>query len=196
MRENDRIVTLYTFSHGRIDVVFKSVRLSKGKLKALSEVFSWGDCRFFIKNEGGIPICTGGEILSVFPRIRADIKKMFLAFHFCEIMARLTPSNQPSGEKYDLMLSALKYLEANNEFSAWMRPAFILRFMEIAGFGFENTAVGVDTEIWRILHKGGWEEVNSLKSNVSVLNYTEDIIKKFVGDHLNYKLKTEEFLHL
>ncbi|MCG2724835.1 MAG: DNA repair protein RecO [Elusimicrobia bacterium] len=194
LRENDRIATVYTRLHGKLDIVFKSVRVSKGKLKALSEVFVWGDYRLFLKNERNIPICTGGEILSVFPSIRADIKKMFLVFYFCEIISRLTPFNQPNEEKYSLLLSALKDLESNKKISVWMRPAFALRFMELAGSGFEKTAVGIDSRIWKVLHIGTWQEVNSLKTNDLARNYIDELIRKFMGDHLNYKLRTEEFL--
>ncbi len=194
LRENDRIVTIYTRFHGKLDIVFKSVRVSKGKLKALSELFVWGDYRLFLKKEGNIPICTGGEILSVFPSVRADIKKMFLVYYFCEIISRLTPFNQPNEEKYDLMLSALRDLDAHKEVSVWMRPAFALRFMELAGSGFQETAVGIDSRIWKVLHKGSWREVNSLKMNDLAMNYIDELIRKFMGEHLNYKLKTEEFL--
>ena len=194
LRENDRIVTVYTRFHGKLDIVFKSVRVSKGKLKALSELFVWGDYRLFHKNEQSIPICTGGEILSVFPSIRADIKKMFLVYYFCELMSRLTPSNQPNEEKYNLMLSALRELDSTHKISVWMRPAFTLRFMELAGSGFEETAVGIDSRIWKVIHSGSWAEVNSLDTNDLAMNYIDELIRKYMGDHLNYKLKTEEFL--
>ncbi len=192
--ENDRIVTVYTRLHGKLDIVFKSVRVPKAKLKGLSEIIVWGDYRLFHKNERSIPICTGGEILSVFPSIRSDIKKMFLVYYFCEIMFRLTPANQPNEEKYNLMLSVLKELDSNRKVSVWMRSAFVLRFMELSGSGFEETAVGIDIRIWKILHSGSWAEVNALERNDLAMNYTNELIQKFMGDHLNYKLKTEEFL--
>ena len=92
------------------------------------------------------------------------------------------------------MISALKELDSNQKVSIWMRPAFALRFMELAGSGFEETAVGIDSRIWKVLHKGTWREVASLEKNDLAMNYIDELIRKFMGDHLNYKLKTEEFL--
>ena len=117
LRENDRIVTVFTKDRGKFEVNFKSVRLAKGKLRALSEPVSWGDYRFYLKSGSNFPVCTGGSSLSVFPRIRLDTEKLFTALYFCEVVNKLTPAHQPSPEKYELLLGALRDLDSVDSYA-------------------------------------------------------------------------------
>ncbi|MFA7008334.1 MAG: DNA repair protein RecO, partial [Elusimicrobiales bacterium] len=116
LRENDRIVTVFTRDRGKLEVNFKSVRLPKAKLRALSEPVTWGDYRFYLKNGSNFPVCTGGSSLSVFPRIRLDTRKLFTALYFCEVVNKLTPAHQPSPEKYELLLGALQDLDRDDPY--------------------------------------------------------------------------------
>jgi len=118
LRENDRIVTVFTRENGKLEIAFKSVRLAKGKLRALSEPVSRGDYRVFMKSGSSLPVCTGGQTLSVFPRIRLSADLLFAAFYFCEVVNKITPLHQPSPEKYDLLLGALEHLE-NGQYGAF-----------------------------------------------------------------------------
>ncbi|MCX5790960.1 MAG: DNA repair protein RecO [Elusimicrobia bacterium] len=102
LRENDRIVTVFTEAGGKLEVNFKSVRLARGKLRALSEPLSWSDFRFYLKKGSNFPVCTGGRSLSVFAGLRGDLDRLCLGLHYCEIVNRLTPAQQPAPEKYAL----------------------------------------------------------------------------------------------
>lgn len=192
LRENDRIVTVYTEERGKLEVNFKSVRLPKGKLRALSEPVSFGDYRFFLKNGSNFPVCTGGKTLSVFPGIRRDLDRMFTALYFCEAVAKLTPANSPSAAKYELLLGALRELE-DGGCSRWMRYAFALRAMESAGFGLRHTAAGLDAGLWETLHAAPWAEVHALKGRAGDTEYLENLIARFFEEQLGQRLKTAEF---
>ncbi|MBI4802358.1 MAG: DNA repair protein RecO [Elusimicrobia bacterium] len=193
LRENDRIVTVYTKERGKLEVNFKSVRLPKGRLKALSEPVSFGDYRFYLKSGSSFPVCAGGKTLSVFPRIRRDMELMFTALYFCEVVAKLTPANSPSPAKYDLLLGALRELEAGG-CSQWMRHAFALRMMESAGFGLKHTAAGLDSGLWETLHDGSWPQVHALHARDTDINYLENLIERFFEEQLGLRLKTPEFI--
>ncbi|MBU2575081.1 MAG: DNA repair protein RecO [Elusimicrobia bacterium] len=193
LRENDRIVTVYTRERGKLEVNFKSVRLPKGRLKALSEPVSFGDYRFYLKSGSSFPVCTGGKTISVFPRIRRDMDSMFTALYFCEVVAKLTPAHSPSLAKYELLLGALRELEAGG-FSQWMRHAFVLRAMESAGFGLKHTSVGLDSGLWETLHDGPWPQVHALKVSDEAMNYLENLVKRFFEEQLGQRLKTLEFI--
>ncbi|OGS67856.1 MAG: DNA repair protein RecO [Elusimicrobia bacterium RIFOXYB2_FULL_62_6] len=192
LRENDRIVTVYTEERGKLEVNFKSVRLPKGKLKALSEPISFGDYRFFLKNGSNFPVCTGGKTLSVFPGIRRDMDRMVMALYCCEVVSRLTPAHSPSAEKYELLLGALRELDAGG-LSRWMRYAFALRVMECAGFGLRHTASGLDAALWETLHAGAWAEVHALKGRPGDSDYLDNLLARFFEEQIGQRLKTEEF---
>ncbi len=221
LRENDRIVTVFTKDRGKLEVNFKSVRLSKGKLRALSEPVSWGDYRFYLKNGSNFPVCTGGSSLSVFPSIRLNTDSLFTALYFCEVVNKLTPSHQPSPEKYELLLGALQNLDGvpacsfgrGTEYpgaalapigvscepklagiSPWMRRAFTLRALETAGFGFKHSSVGLDSRLWETLHDGTWSDVHALAAQPQAMDYLDNLLKRFFSEQLNQQLKTLEFV--
>ena len=205
LRENDRIVTVFTRGMGKLEVNFKSVRLPKGRLRALSEPVSWGDYRFYLKSGSNFPVCTGGSSLSVFPRIRLDTDKLFTALYFCEVVNKLTPSHQPSPEKYELLLGALQDLDGLDTSAAtsakkarglspWMRRAFTLRALETAGFGFKHSSVGLDSRLWEILHDGSWSEVHALEAQAQSMDYLDNLLRRFFSEQLNQQLKTLEFI--
>lgn len=224
LRENDRIVTIFTRERGKLEVAFKSVRLAKGKLRALSEPVSRGDYRFFMKNDHSLPVCTGGQTMAVFPRIRLSSDLLFTAFYFCEVVSKLTPLHQPSPEKYDLLLGALEHLEnmgcfagpaahapaaeagsgcgeraarkyaADAGLNMWTRRAFTLRALETAGFGFRHTSVGLDTRLWDALHAGTWSEVRALAPEQRALDQLDELLRRFFSEQLDQQLNTLEFV--
>ena len=193
LRENDRIVTVFTRERGKLEINFKSVRRSLGKLKALSEPITWGDYRFYLRSGSNFPVCTGGATLSIFPGLRSGRDRIFMAFHFCEVINKLTPAAQPSAGKYELLLSALQSLDAARP-CAWMRFAFILRAMELAGYGLKETSLGLDSGFWTAIHCGSWPEVAQLPPDRSAENMLEGLIEMFFREQLGVTLNTAQFV--
>ena len=193
LRENDRIVTVFTKAHGKLEVNFKGVRRAAGKLKALSEPATWGDYRFYLRSGSNFPVCTGGESLSVFPGLRGGRDTIFMALHFCEVVNKLTPSSQPNPDKYELLLSALRALDAAPP-SPWMRFAFVLRVMELAGYGLRETSLGLDSRFWEVMHGGSWAEVAALTDDSAAESMLDGLIYKFFSEHLGVSLNTAQFV--
>ena len=193
LRESDRIVTVFTLEHGKLEVNFKGVRLAKGKLRALSEAVTSGDYRFFLKKGSNFPVCTGGQTLNVFGNIRKDLESLYLAQHYCEVVNKLTPAQSPSPEKYELLLSALVDLDACGP-AFWLRRAFTLRVLEYAGFGFRETAAGPEAEFWETLHAAEWLAVRGLKEDRSAADFIDGLLNRFFGEHLGIELRTLPFV--
>ena len=193
LRESDRIVTVFTLEHGKLEVNFKGVRLARGKLRALSEAVTWGDYRFFLKKGSNFPVCTGGRSLSVFGGIRKDAERLYLAMHYCEVVNKITPAQSPSPEKYGLLLGALRDLDAYGP-AFWLRRAFTLRALELAGFGFRETAAGPEAEFWETLHGGDWLAVRALKEDQAAADFIDGLLTRFFGEHLGIELRTLQFV--
>ncbi|MCM2266387.1 MAG: DNA repair protein RecO [Elusimicrobiales bacterium] len=193
LRENDRIVTVFTLEHGKLEVNFKSVRLAKGKLRALSEALTWGDYRFFLKKGSNFPVCTGGRTLSAFGAIRRDLESLYLAMHYCEVVNKLTPAQSPSPEKYGLLLGALYDLDQHGD-AFWLRRAFTLRALDLAGFGFRETAAGPDAELWDALHAGSWKAVRGLKADPAAGEFVDGLCRRVFAESLGVDLRTLPFV--
>jgi DNA repair protein RecO (recombination protein O) len=193
LRENDRIVTVFTLEHGKLEVNFKSVRLAKGKLRALSEALTWGDYRFFLKKGSNFPVCTGGRTLSAFAGLRTDLESLYLAMHYCEVVNKLTPAQSPSPEKYGLLLGALHDLDGRGA-AFWLRRAFTLRALELAGFGFRETAAGPESALWDVLHDGSWAEVRALKEDASAAKLVDGLFARVFAESIGVDLRTLPFV--
>lgn len=189
-READRIVSVYTYEHGRLNARLPGVSRPAGKLKALCEPLTWADLRIYVKRGGVIGTVTGGKIDSVFPQIRQDLKRLMLAFHFCELMLRLTPLHQPSPEKFSLLLSALTELEQGS-FSPAMAPAFTLRLMMLAGFGLDHPVLQISPVFWQRMHEDKFSNlVFEDPEDLLSLAKCNSVVHRFLDRYLTYPLHT------
>lgn len=152
INEADRLVTIFTKDRGRIEVNFKSVRKSDAKLRGISELFTYGDYRFYSKKHGSVPLCVGGSIISSHPQIRDSFEKLIILSFLSDAVIALTPLYQKSEEKFNLLISALDYLCEKKFVSKWFVPVFIMNLLEYYGTGFKNTNLGYDSEFWSLVH--------------------------------------------
>lgn len=189
-READRMVSLYTREHGRLNARLPGVLRAAGKLKAVSEPFACADYRFYVRRGGTVATITGGKINSIFPHIRQDLKRTTLAMHFCELIQRLTPLHQPSEAKYELLLAALTELELG-EINSAFAAAFTLRLMTLAGFGLERPVLKISAEFWRRMHEA---ELSSLvfsePEDLLALSKCNSVCRRFLNQYLTFPLNT------
>ena len=189
-READRMVSLYTREHGRLNARLPGVLRAAGKLKAVSEPFACADYRFYVRRGGTVATITGGKINSIFPHIRQDLKCTTLAMHFCELIQRLTPLHQPSEAKYELLLAALTELELG-EINSAFAAAFTLRLMTLAGFGLERPVLKISAEFWRRMHE---DELSSLvfsePEDLLALSKCNSVCRRFLNQYLTFPLNT------
>ncbi len=189
-READRIVSLYTRQHGRINVRLPGVARPTGKLKALSEPFVYGDYRIYVRRGGTVGTVTGGKIHQVFCEVRRHLKRTTLAMHFCELFQRLTPLHQPSEAKFELLLSSLtelEYGEPNPAFAA----AFTLRLMTLAGFGLDKPVLKIPAEFWRRMHEDKLSSlVFSSPEEMLSLAKCNSVCRRFLNQYLSFPLQT------
>ncbi|MCX7905217.1 MAG: DNA repair protein RecO [Elusimicrobiales bacterium] len=154
IREVDRVVTIFTKEHGKLDVVFKGVRKPQAKLRCFSELMCHCDFRFYWSKYGGMPLCIGAGIIESYMGIRDNIEKLSNFIFISDIITILTPLNQKSEDKYNLIISALDYLSKTLHVSKWFKIIFVMNFLEYFGVGFKNTQLGYDQYFWEILHNG------------------------------------------
>lgn len=189
-READRMVSLYTREHGRLNARLPGVLRAAGKLKAVSEPFACADYRFYVRRGGTVATITGGKINSIFPHIRQDLKRTTLAMHFCELIQRLTPLHQPSEAKYELLLAALTELELG-EINSAFAAAFTLRLMTLAGFGLERPVLKISAEFWLRMHE---DELSSLvfsePEDLLALSKCNSVCRRFLNQYLTSPLNT------
>jgi DNA repair protein RecO len=150
--EYDRLVTVFTRDNGRIEINFKGVSKSHSKLKALTELFCHCDYRLYQRKYGAISLCIGGTVISSFPSIRNDFRKLMIAQFVSDIMLAITPLNHPLKDKYNFLLNSLRYINNNLEINRWFEIIFMMNILEFYGIGFKETNVGYDRDLWSYIH--------------------------------------------
>jgi len=189
-READRVVSLYTREHGRINARLPGVSRPLGKMKALCEPLTCADYRVYVRRGGVMGTVTGGKIHTVFPQIRGDLKRLQLALHFCELFMRLTPLHQPSEEKFALLFTALHVLEKTGAHSAFA-AAFTLRLMTLAGFGLDHPVLQISAEFWEKMHQADFASLRfSEPEDLLYLAKCNSVCKRFLDHYLTYPLHT------
>ncbi len=189
-READRIISLYTRDHGRINLRLPSVNLAKGKLKAFSEPFTHADFRIYQRGGSALGTVTGGKLYHIFPAIRTDIKRLTVALHCCELMMRLTPLRQPSEGKYQLLLQALTELDLAAPTAAFA-PAFTLRLMAAAGFGLDHPVLKISQEFWQRMHEDAFNNLHFTEpEDLLSLSKCNEVCRRFFNQYLNFPLQT------
>ena len=189
-READRLISLYTLQHGRINLRLPGVNRAKGKLKAFSEPFCCATYRIYARSGSVLGTVTGGKTESIFPHIRQDLKRMNLALHFCELMMRLTPQHQPSPQKYRLLLQALTELEYAAPTPAFA-PAFTLRLMAAAGFGLDHPVLQITPQFWKRMHEDAFSSLQfSTAEELLSVSKCREVCRRFLNQYVAYPLHT------
>ncbi len=194
-RESDRIVSAFSLEHGRISLRFPGVNKSCSKLKALSEPFAYSCARVYMRGSFSVGCVTGGRLETVFPQIRQDYRKMNLAFYFCELMHVLTASYNPNAQKFYLLETSLNEI-ASCEVTSAIAPAFLLRLMQLGGFGLRDMALlDIEPAFWAKMHELPLSALCfEREQDLMNLNKTRYICQKFLAKYLDYPLKTMEEL--
>ncbi|MBQ3667416.1 MAG: DNA repair protein RecO [Elusimicrobiaceae bacterium] len=195
-RESDRVVSIYTREHGRLNARVPGVSRTTGKLKALCEPLTLADLRIYVKRGGVMGTITGGKLHSVFPAIHRDLKRTAAALHCCELMLRLTPLHQVSTPKFELLTQALLSLESHAPTPAFS-AAFTLRLMMLAGFGLDHPVLQISPEFWQRMHEDNFENLTfEDPQDLLYLAKCNSVVRRFLNQYLTYPLQTAKPLGL
>lgn len=129
--EADRIISLYTKSHGRISCLAKGVRRPSSRKRGHVEVFN--QVKFQATNGRGIDVMTEAETIDDFSEIRKSLKKVSLAYYFMEVIGRITHEGERHEDLYFLILENLKKLKKQTKLKE-LRKEFVLDVLIILGF--------------------------------------------------------------
>jgi DNA repair protein RecO (recombination protein O) len=147
--EADKIVTLFTLEHGKIDGIARNAKKSRKRFGGSLEVFA--RIRFLAILKEGLSRLDDAELITVFPHIREDLAKIGHAGYACELVDRLLPEAQPNKRLFRLLVSYLEYIDSTLPI-ADDRRFFEVNLLNILGYRIplENCAqcgVALDPEM-------------------------------------------------
>ncbi len=196
-READKIVGLFTREMGRVTARATSAARSTAKFGALTEPFVESEIALYLVPGQGWGKIVGGQIRSSYPALRTQVDRSTAASWICEVMHRLTPEEQESPDKFDLLSEALTALNSSSHLGM-VRLAFAVRFLAIAGFGMDNRdpwihllqehpkwAHGLQDQPLLELAEESWRD--------PLITAVEHLAGSIVADHLNRPLHVNRF---
>jgi len=196
-READKVVGLFTDACGRMTARATSAARPAAKFAALTEPFVESDLAVYFTPGQGWGKIVGGRLVQSFPALRTHMERSTAASWICEIVHRLTPEEQPSPEKYALLIEALSALETASSFSV-IRLAFAVRFLRFAGFGLDLRDSWTDLQAHRpewaqALQAAPLESLGASRWQDPMVAALERLAGEVVTDHLARPLHVNRF---
>lgn len=129
--ETDRIVTLFTLEHGKLDAVAKGARGARGRLAAASEPGTW--FTGLLARGQSLEVVAQAQVKRVLTAARTDLMRLSYACHLLELTGAGIDSAQPMPDLWKLLRAALLAVETAEQ-PAMLARAFELRALSMMGF--------------------------------------------------------------
>jgi DNA repair protein RecO (recombination protein O) len=143
--EADRILTVYSPTHGKLRVIAKGTRRPTSKLLPHLEYFT--RVRLMLAKGRELDVVTGAETLDRYLPLRDQLGAYAHASHVVELVLRFTEDRQENPAIYDLLVGSLRLFADGVDPFAVARH-FEMAFLTLVGFKPElYRCVGCQTEI-------------------------------------------------
>jgi DNA repair protein RecO (recombination protein O) len=134
LREADRIIHLYTATHGRVGAVVKGVRRTKSRFGGRLEPFFRVRLVLY-EGRGDLDTVTQAEAIEWYPRLRSRGASLSAAGAACETVHRLFGEQDANPAAYNLLCHELRVLDADADAAGTANLlAFRLKLLLAAGF--------------------------------------------------------------
>ena len=130
--EADRIVTVYTQTHGRLRGVAKGARKTKSRFGGRLDAFTHVDLQLY-KGRSDLEVITQADILSRPRRIRSDYPAFCAASAMADAIDRTTPERERNVRAFLLLRSAIQALEDGASDPPLLAYAFLAKLASMSG---------------------------------------------------------------
>lgn len=130
--EKDKILTLFTDTHGIIGVYASGSRVVKSKLLAAADLFCYADYELSVK--GDRYSVREAELIESFYGLRTDIERMALGNYITDVVRTVGTENQADVPFLRLTLNTLYAISAGKYPLDKIKAAFEIRAAAILGF--------------------------------------------------------------
>ena len=131
-RENDRMLTLFSPTLGRIDALCRGCRRQKSPLMAASELFCSGEYVLYQARERTTVISC--QIADSYYPLRADYERLSHGVYALELCGAAVQPAQENERLFLLLLRALAYLSYDTVAPRRVTAVFLMGMMSLLGF--------------------------------------------------------------
>jgi DNA repair protein RecO (recombination protein O) len=127
----DKIVTLYTATAGKVDVVAKGVRRTRSRLAGHLEPLTHAS--FQLARGKSLDIVTQVQTIDPYPSIRDDLERLSRGLYACELLDRFTELREPHLDLYHLLLHTLQRIATRDDYDTAVR-FYEMTLLEVLGY--------------------------------------------------------------
>ena len=131
-RDYDRMVTLFSPEHGRIDAIARGCRRPKSALVSAAEVFCAG--QYTLNMSGDRQSITQCEIKDSYYDLRFDYERLIHGMYYLSLADAAALPEQEAPEIFTLLLKALAHLCYSQLPAALLTASFEMRYMPLMGY--------------------------------------------------------------
>ena len=131
--ETTKILTLYTLAFGKIQVIAKGARSTKGKFWGSLEMLNYVSIVFYRKENRDLQFLSQADIIKPFLRIRNELGRMSLAMIACEWINRGEQGESNNPQLFKLLVETLSGLNDVDSGLKNVLRCFQLHFLELHG---------------------------------------------------------------
>lgn len=142
----DRILTVFTKTHGKIYVRATGVRRITSRRSPHIELLNHAILSLY-KGNGSYPTLTEAQTLQTYADIKNDLQMIGYAYHLCELVDGLCPENQEHSQVFDLLQDSLGRLSTEGNMSLIISE-FERKLLDMLGYysQHEYVSMNFDTE--------------------------------------------------
>ena len=131
-RDNDRMLTLFSAGKGRIDCKARNCRKPTSRLLACAQQFVFGEFELFSQSDRvTVNSC---DVRETFYPIREDVDRFMVASVAAQLANRVIEHDSPDEQLFSLLYHTLSFLAYSDAEPKDMLIAFLLRFLDHAGY--------------------------------------------------------------
>jgi DNA repair protein RecO (recombination protein O) len=140
-KENDKILTLFTPTRGKVVTGIRGVKKPKAKLAFCAQPFSF--CEYVLAEKNGRYTVTSAYLYDGFYGLRTDITRYYAACATLEICNALLMEEESAESTFIACVETLKSLSMTEDDSAEILLTFALRALFEAGYPINLDGCGI-----------------------------------------------------
>lgn len=162
--EADRIIKIYTQKFGKVGVIAKGVRRPTSKKRGHLEMFSMVELQATVSNDLGI--LTEVQSVNSFEKLRKNLKKVALAYYFCEVIEKITREHEEHSELFYLLNDYLNKVQVGGNLKE-LRKEFVTKLLVLLGYWPAGKLMtDPDRELDDVLER----EINTVKIGMKLIS--------------------------
>ncbi len=118
--EADRLLTIYTPTHGKMRVIAKGVRKIQSRKSGHVELFT--HTNLLLARGRNLDIVTQAETIEPFLALRADLQRTAYGFYFCELVDQFAEESVENPAVFDLLLDGFRWIGASE--NPWLTARY------------------------------------------------------------------------